>query len=138
LTKVKYDFYSDGGHGWLKVAIIELEKLQIHDQISSASYMRTGYAYLEEDCDASLFVDAKQNTGERVNGKNHTPSDSSSKIRNYETYDYYDYIKKIEWNKIDSQVNDLPSGKELDHVLDDYRNTVEQKTRILFREEDLI
>jgi len=137
LTKVKYDFYSDGGHGWLKVPITELERLQIQNQISSASYMRKGSSYLEEDCDAGIFIDAKQGTGENYEEKNHSQSDSSSKIRNYDCYDYYEYIKKIEWNKINSKVNELGSGKELDQVLQDYRHTVELRSRVLFREDDL-
>ena len=53
----KLDFYSDSGHGWLKIPIAELERLGIADKITKYSYMRNDFAYLEEDCDVSLYCD---------------------------------------------------------------------------------
>ena len=47
----KYMFYQDPGHGWVKVFVKELEQLGIADKISSFSYRRKDFAYLEEDCD---------------------------------------------------------------------------------------
>ena len=58
-----YVFYSDAGHGWLKVARKEVEKLGILNQISSCSYQRGDYLYLEEDCDAGLFIRTLEEKG---------------------------------------------------------------------------
>ncbi len=51
------DYIQDGGHGWFKVSIKQLIKLGIADRISSYSYWKGDYAYLEEDCDASTYVE---------------------------------------------------------------------------------
>ena len=59
-TAQKYRFISDPGHGWLEVPIEELLDLGIWDKISGYSYQKGGMAYLEEDCDAPLFIDAWQ------------------------------------------------------------------------------
>ena len=51
-------FYEDPGHGWLKAPVKLLEKLRIVDQISPYSYLLGQHAYLEEDCDAGLLIEA--------------------------------------------------------------------------------
>ena len=53
-----FDFISDPGHGWVKVPVSLLQALCISGEISDYSYRRGAYAYLEEDCDASLFHQA--------------------------------------------------------------------------------
>jgi len=53
-----FTFHTDPGHGWLEVPMSLLRDLGIADKISSYSYMRGDSAYLEEDCDAGLFVRA--------------------------------------------------------------------------------
>lgn len=58
-----YNFYSDSGHGWLKVPKAELVQLGIVDQITSYSYVNGDSVYLEEDCDLTTFVKAKYNVG---------------------------------------------------------------------------
>ncbi len=88
---MKYQFYSDGGHGWIKVSIDELKKLGIHEKISNYSYMKNGYAYLEEDCDLSLFFKAKGFTDFDKVVNNNRQSDKQSKIRNYQTYNFNTY-----------------------------------------------
>lgn len=60
----KYTFHSDPAHGWLAVPLAELAKLGIANQISGYSYADGVYAYLEEDCDLSTFINAKQRIGE--------------------------------------------------------------------------
>lgn len=50
--------YADGGHSWLKVKRSELERLGIEHLISTCSYQRKDYVYLEEDCDAGLYLKA--------------------------------------------------------------------------------
>ena len=54
----KYTFYEDPGHGWLKVPMEHLVKLGIADKITSCSYRDDTHAYLEEDCDLSMFLAA--------------------------------------------------------------------------------
>ena len=52
-----YVFFEDPGHGWLRVPISEIEPIK--DKISSCSYMRGKYVYLEEDGDAFIFLEHK-------------------------------------------------------------------------------
>ncbi len=54
----KLKFYSDAGHGWLAVPRSKLHSLNILDKISEYSYQsKSGKTvYLEEDCDATLFL----------------------------------------------------------------------------------
>lgn len=56
-------FITDPGHGWLKVPLAELDALGIHDQITPYSYKNGRFAYLEEDCDMGLYLDARQAQG---------------------------------------------------------------------------
>ena len=49
------NFFSDPGHGWLKVKKAELVKFGLIESISSYSYERNDSVYLEEDCDAYLW-----------------------------------------------------------------------------------
>ena len=51
-----YKFYSDAGHGWVAVKRQELVELGILDKISKFSYQKGKMVYLEEDCDATLFI----------------------------------------------------------------------------------
>ena len=53
-----YKFYNDPGHGWLAVKRKELVELGVIGQISSYSYQRGNTVYLEEDGDASRFINA--------------------------------------------------------------------------------
>ena len=82
----KFDFYSDPGHGWIKVPVSLLEKLGIADKITPYSYRRGDFAYLEADCDAGTFIVAyKEATGDYPNCRPHI-ADKSSKIRSYWSY----------------------------------------------------
>lgn len=82
---MKIHFYSDGGHGWAKVKRELIVKLQIEDQISSYSYQRGDYVYLEEDCDLANFVNKLNAINEKVEFIEHH-TNKSSKIRSYERY----------------------------------------------------
>jgi hypothetical protein len=55
---MKYAFYSDPDHGWLKVSIEEINQLAITHDISSDSFISAcgKYAFLEKDNDAELFI----------------------------------------------------------------------------------
>lgn len=80
-----YDCYSDPGHGWLKVKRSELVRLGILDRITSYSYQRGEFVYLEEDCDLSAFMDAKRVRAEAVAMRHHS-SNQSSRIRGYDCF----------------------------------------------------
>lgn len=53
-TKVKW--FSDPGHGWLRVPLEQIVELGIKDDVSPFSYMDETYAYLEEDQDATHWL----------------------------------------------------------------------------------
>ena len=56
----KFRFISDPGHGWLEVPLSELIKSGVQNEVSSYSYYdpKKENVYLEEDCDAGLFIKA--------------------------------------------------------------------------------
>ena len=60
----EYTFFSDPGHGWLEVPVAEVRRLGIADKVSPYSYRKGANAYLEEDCDYTLWHDAKKAAGE--------------------------------------------------------------------------
>ena len=81
-----FQVYTDPQHGWIKVPRKLLTKLGIADKISSCSYMRGNYVYLEEDSDADKFFKAyKEHTGHEPEQRLHW-TNRSSKIRNYFSY----------------------------------------------------
>jgi len=80
-----FNFYSDPGHGWVKVPIKLLDELSIRNKISSYSYVRGDFAYLEEDCDAAEFIGAIRARG--IEPKFHElMTNKMSKIRSYNCY----------------------------------------------------
>jgi len=101
--------YTDPSHGWAKVSLSELFKLEIHDKISTYSYIRSNakyaYAYLEEDCDLSTYLKALDSKGIQYKF-NTLHTDKSSKVRSYNRYTlginyvnpFYNSDKPIEVN----------------------------------------
>lgn len=87
---MKYDFYSDAGHGWLKVSMADLEEMGIADQISGCSHMRGKWGYLEEDGDVSLFCKTKGIIQLAPFIREHTSN--TSKIRSYDSYDWKQFV----------------------------------------------
>ena len=83
----KFDFICDPGHGWIKVPFVLLETLGIVDQISNCSYQRKDFVYLEEDCDASVFVSAYEKHYGFCPTFRRKHSNKQSKIRSYMDYD---------------------------------------------------
>lgn len=84
-----YTYFEDPGHAWLRVPLIEICPIQ--DKISHYSYMKGKYAYLEEDCDAILFL--KHKFGENLSyaeltekGIIKTKYVEKTNIRNYEIF----------------------------------------------------
>lgn len=80
-------YYTDPGHGWIKVSLKELEKYDLMDKISTYSYIRKDYAYLEEDCDANVYVRKLTSMGIEAKLKI-LNSNKSSKIRSYERFSH--------------------------------------------------
>ena len=55
--KLKLKWFADSGHGWLRVDKTEFEKdINASRQVSEYSYYDDDYVYLEEDCDASMYI----------------------------------------------------------------------------------
>jgi hypothetical protein len=72
MTVIKM-MHADAGHGWLAVKTKELVELGIADKISSYSFYKGKTTYLEEDCDAGLYINAQTAAGVQVitkSGKN--------------------------------------------------------------------
>lgn len=72
-------FHQDPGHGWLEASLAHVRHLGLAGRISRYSYIsRNGQTiYLEEDCDADLYVSACRAAGVNVAIKErHTNSDS--------------------------------------------------------------
>ena len=80
-----FNFFADPGHGWMSVKKQFLNDLGIASQITHYSYQRGGTAYLEEDCDVSVFLAALKKAGIEVDIRQHH-TDRQSKIRGYESY----------------------------------------------------
>ena len=93
LKPSEFTFFSDPGHGWLKVKKDLLEKLNIHNDVTSYSYMKGDFAYLEEDCDVTLFYNALITSGmseldvkQLFQSMEQKHTDRTSAIRRYESY----------------------------------------------------
>ena len=52
----EFTFIADEGHGWLRVPLDTVRALPV--TITPYSYQDHEFAYLEEDCDLSAFIDA--------------------------------------------------------------------------------
>jgi hypothetical protein len=59
----KLTFHCDPSHAWLEVSIADLESLGITGLISAYSYAQGDKAYLEEDCDADLYIQGAKAAG---------------------------------------------------------------------------
>lgn len=78
-------FISDPGHGWLEVSNADIATLGIADQITPYSYMTPTRSFLEEDCDAGVFMKAAKDAGWSVTAK-HRLVDSVAPLRAYSSY----------------------------------------------------
>ena len=83
----KYTLFIDPGHGWLKVQFEELVRLGIENDVSQWSYRNGDNVYLEEDCDAKFFLDAKKAKSEAFTIAERLTTSRMSKIRSYDSYD---------------------------------------------------
>ena len=80
----KLTFYADPAHGWLEVDLLDCIDLDIADKISRYSYTKGTVVYLEEDCDAGLFLDSAKNQGWTINIKE--TYQENTPIRNYQPF----------------------------------------------------
>ena len=83
---MKFHFYADPSHSWLRVPISLVIASGIAGKISCYSYRKNDNCYLEEDCDAPLFFKAYEDmTGEEPDVVSHYTNNRSS-IRGYPTF----------------------------------------------------
>lgn len=80
-----FDYFNDPGHGWVKVSKRMLQDLGIAVAITSYSYERGDYAYLEEDCDMGALYTALHARGIEPKLR-HRYADRRSRIRGYASY----------------------------------------------------
>jgi len=91
----KFDYLTDGGHGWTKVPVKLLIALDIANKVSHYSYYRAGFGYLEEDCDTALFFDAyNKKFGFDPILRERIARERRSRIRNYDRYNKAQHILK--------------------------------------------
>jgi hypothetical protein len=79
-----FHFYADPGHGWLAITADDLEAVNLSaDYFSKYSYSDGETLYLEEDCDACLFLAAYEAfTGRAPKIIEHVEN-GNSRIRSY-------------------------------------------------------
>lgn len=79
-----FNYYQDPGHGWVAVKFKVLEQLGLSaSDFSGYSYLRGKTIYLEEDDDASKFVETWiEKFGQKPNFI-HKHTDNRSPIRSY-------------------------------------------------------
>lgn len=77
--------YCDPSHGWLAVKMTELEALGLRDKITSFSYIKGGTAYLEEDVDMPLYLEAMEADGYHITVVQ-TVTEKKSHIRYFDKF----------------------------------------------------
>lgn len=83
---LKLKYFNDPGHGWIGVKRKLLEELGVLKQITHYSYQRGATVYLEEDCDAQVFLTAAKAAGYTLK-IDYRHTDRSSPIRSYASFD---------------------------------------------------
>jgi len=83
--KISIKVFADPGHAWARVAKSKLVKLGIAEKISPYSYQKGENAFLEEDCDLTVYINALSERGYEVKF-NESYTNRQSKIRNYFSY----------------------------------------------------
>lgn len=77
--------YHDPGHGWAKVERKQLVALGIIQRITSCSYEKGAYVYLEEDCDVQTLLAAFEEAHVNVEFRSKY-ANRQSRIRGYEPF----------------------------------------------------
>jgi len=60
---ITLDYVQDPGHGWIAADVALLDSLGLTDRISGYSYRDGALVWLEEDCDAPLYLRALSGAG---------------------------------------------------------------------------
>lgn len=81
-----FEFYSDPGHGWLKVDKRDVLALSVQGKISSCSYKNGRGIYLEEDADMGVFLTAYKEKYGFEPKINYHAANRTSRIRKYPSY----------------------------------------------------
>jgi hypothetical protein len=84
----KLMFFEDPGHGWCRVRRAEKLFQKVAKEITSYSYQRGDYVYLEEDYDLGLYYKACVEAGYEIQWVHNIARERSSKIRSYQHYTY--------------------------------------------------
>ncbi len=95
-----YEVFQDPAHGWCKVAIADLVKFKIEDQISNGSYTHGKWVFLEEDRDFPIFLTALTvATGKKFAEMSHyfrfKITSKRSRLRSHDRYDWRIHTQKI-------------------------------------------
>jgi lipocalin len=78
-------FHADPAHGWLEVTRADIEALNIAHKISRYSYQKDDRIFLEEDCDATHYLQAAKGKGWNITTtEKHSNADSF--IRNLNSF----------------------------------------------------
>jgi hypothetical protein len=88
MQKLNLVYHTDPGHGWLAVPMDMVRQLGLVDKISDYSYQTPGgqaLAYLEEDCDAPLLLEALKAAGHEYHIST-VRTDRGSPIRGYPSF----------------------------------------------------
>jgi hypothetical protein len=101
MNKVHRIFYTDPAHGWLRVPVQDIHALELHDKITSCSYINPKYVYLEEDLDMSTYLDKCKRLGIKVSIKEKYCNGYSS-IRNKDQYCHRHFMNIIRWQQMNS------------------------------------
>ena len=88
MKSLKLRIFADPGHAWCRFPLARLEALGIADKISAYSYQNGINAFLEEDYDLGILVQALQDRGYECRFHSTSTGTKSSKIRSYAPYSY--------------------------------------------------
>ena len=78
-------FHADPAHGWLEVSLEDIHDFGIGDKISRYSYIKGDRVFLEEDCDAGVYLEKAKEEGWDISvTEKHTNHDSF--IRNLASF----------------------------------------------------
>jgi hypothetical protein len=96
MKKVTLTFYSDPYSGWLKTPVEFLRILGIAHKITSFSYQKGDFVYLDEETDMARFIGAAEAAGWGVEVKSRRPAQGKSRIRRFYQYLYpmYDEVPR--------------------------------------------
>lgn len=85
MKNLEINFMADPSHGWGEIPLDLIQELGISGQISRYSYRRGDNAYLEEDCDLTLFMQSAEAKGWIIKFiEHHTNNDSV--VRSYQRF----------------------------------------------------